>query len=45
MFEFVRIQANKVAHSLDKVALLLASFQIWVEIPECIEHILISEMQ
>jgi len=43
--EFVQRQANEVAHSLAKAALLSASFQIWVEIPECIEHILISEMQ
>lgn len=42
---FVRRQANKAAHMLAKAALLLASFQICVEIPDCIDHMLINEMQ
>jgi ribonuclease HI len=42
--EFVRRQANEVAHNLAKAALLSASFQILVEIPYCIEHILMNEM-
>ena len=43
--EFVRRQANEVAHSLAKVALLSASSQLLVTILHCIEHILIYEMQ
>jgi len=42
--EFVRRQANEEAHRLAKMATSLASFQILVEIPDCIEHILINEM-
>jgi ribonuclease HI len=42
--EFVRRQANEVAHNLAKAATLSASFQILVEVPNCIEHILINEM-
>ncbi|MCH88219.1 cytochrome P450, partial [Trifolium medium] len=42
--EFVRRQANEVAHNLVKAATLSASFQILVDIPNCIEHILINEM-
>ncbi|GAU48398.1 hypothetical protein TSUD_405430 [Trifolium subterraneum] len=42
--EFVRRQANEVAHKLAKAATLSASFQILVDIPNCIEHILINEM-
>ena len=43
--EFVRRQANEVAHSLAKAALSSASSQILVTIPNCIEHILFNEMQ
>jgi hypothetical protein len=43
--EFVRRQANEVAHNLAKAALLSASSQLLVTIPHCIEHILINEMQ
>ncbi|XP_024632220.1 uncharacterized protein [Medicago truncatula] len=42
--EFIRRQANEVAHELAKAASSSASFQILVNIPECIEHILINEM-
>jgi ribonuclease HI len=42
--EFVRRQANEVAHNLAKAATLSASFQVLVEVPNCIEHILINEM-
>ena len=42
--EFVRRQTNEVAHKLAKAATLSASFQILVDIPNCIEHILINEM-
>ncbi|WJX93691.1 hypothetical protein P8452_75185 [Trifolium repens] len=42
--EFVRRQANEVAHNLAKAATLSASFQILVDVPNCIEHILINEM-
>ncbi|KAK2415192.1 putative mitochondrial protein [Trifolium repens] len=42
--EFVRRQANEVAHSLTKAATYLASPQILVDIPHCTKHILINEM-
>jgi hypothetical protein len=42
--EFVRRQANEVAHVLSKAVTLSASFQILVTIPDCIEHILSNEM-
>jgi len=42
--EFVRRQANAVAHELAKAATLGASFQIVVTPPRCIEHLLINEM-
>jgi ribonuclease HI len=42
--EFVRRQANEVAHRLAKVASCKASPQIMVEIPYCIEHTLINDM-
>jgi len=42
--EFVRRQANGVAHELAKAATLSASFHILVTPPHCIEHILINEM-
>ena len=42
--EFVRRQANEAANRLAKAATSSASFQILVEIPYCIEHILSNEM-
>jgi hypothetical protein len=42
--EFVRRQANEVAHNLAKTATLSASFQILVDVPNYIEHLLINEM-
>jgi len=42
--KFIRRQANKVAHSLAKSALLEASFRIHYNIPSCIENILINEI-
>jgi ribonuclease HI len=42
--EFIRRQANEVAHSLAKAATYIASPQVLVDIPNCIEHILINEM-
>jgi hypothetical protein len=42
--EFIRRQANEVAHALARVATSLASFHIFIEIPTCIHHIIINEM-
>ncbi|XP_045822393.1 uncharacterized protein LOC123915300 [Trifolium pratense] len=42
--EFIRRQANEVAHSLAKAATYAASPRILVDIPNCIEHLLINEM-
>ncbi|MCI30906.1 replication protein A 70 kDa dna-binding subunit [Trifolium medium] len=42
--EFVRQQANEVAHSLAKAATFTASPQVIVDIPHCIEYILINDM-
>jgi hypothetical protein len=42
--EFVRRQANEVAHNLAKAATLSASVHVLVDVPNCIEHILINEM-
>jgi ribonuclease HI len=42
--EFIRRQANEVAHALARVATSLASFHIFIEIPTCIQHIIINEM-
>jgi len=42
--EFVRRQANEVAHKLVKAALLSTSLQVLFEIPDCIENTLINEM-
>jgi len=42
--EFVRWQANKAAHRFAKEATPSYSFQILVEIPDCIEHMLSNEM-
>ena len=42
--EFVRRQANEVAHKLAKAAILSASFELLGEPLDCIEHTLINEM-
>jgi hypothetical protein len=42
--EFIQRQANEVAHNLAKVDLFPASPQVSVDIPQCIEHILLNEM-
>ena len=42
--EFVRRQANGVAHSLAKEATLLASPATYYDIPYCIESLIINEM-
>jgi hypothetical protein len=42
--EFVQRQENEVAHNLIKAAILSTSFAILVDVPNCIEHILIKEM-
>jgi hypothetical protein len=42
--EFIRRQANEVAHSLAKAATYVATPQTLVNIPHCIEHSLINEM-
>ena len=42
--EFVRRQTNEATHRLAKEATSLASFQILVEIPDCIGQILSNEM-
>jgi hypothetical protein len=42
--EFIKQQANEVAHSLEKVAKNVASSQILVDIANYIEYLLINEM-
>jgi hypothetical protein len=42
--EFIQRQANEVVYNLAKVALFSASSQLLVDIPHCIEHILLNEM-
>jgi hypothetical protein len=43
--EFIRIQANEVAHALAKAArTFLASVHLFIDIPTCIQHIIINEM-
>jgi len=42
--EFVRRQANVVAHALAKDATLLASHAVYYDIPNCIESLIINEM-
>jgi len=44
MVEFVRRQANAVAHALAREATSLASPAVYYDIPTCIETILINEM-
>jgi hypothetical protein len=43
--KFIRRQANEVAHKLARVALSLASFHIFSDIPTCIYDIIINEMR
>jgi hypothetical protein len=42
--EFNRRQANEVAHALARVAPFSASPTIYIDVPHCIEHIIINEM-
>lgn len=42
--EFIRRQANEVAHELAKAATLLPSFHIFDEIPTCITDVIFNEM-
>ena len=42
--EFVRRLANEIVHELAKTVILSASFQVWVAITDCIEHILSNEI-
>jgi len=42
--EFVRRQANEVAHALAREATSLASPAIYYAIPTCIETLIINEM-
>jgi len=42
--EFIRRQANMVAHALAKEAMSLASPAVYFEIPNCIETLIINEM-
>ncbi|KAK2359027.1 hypothetical protein QL285_096155 [Trifolium repens] len=42
--EFNRRQANEVAHVLARVALFSASPTIYIDVPHCIEQIIINEM-
>jgi hypothetical protein len=42
--EFIRGQANAIAHSLAKMAIYLVSFQTLVNISHCIKYLLINEM-
>ncbi|XP_058778870.1 uncharacterized protein LOC131652897 [Vicia villosa] len=42
--KFVRRQANEVAHALARVAPSFASFHNFLEIPTCIQNIVINEM-
>jgi hypothetical protein len=42
--EFNRRQANKVAHALARVASFSASPTIYIDVPYCIEQIIINEM-
>ncbi|XP_045831441.1 uncharacterized protein LOC123922796 [Trifolium pratense] len=42
--EFIRRQANEVAHALARVATSIASFHLFIDIPTCIVNILNNEM-
>jgi len=42
--EFVRRQANTVAHALAREATFLANPAIYYDIPDCIESLIINEM-
>jgi len=42
--KFIRRHANTVAHSLAREATLLASHVVYIDIPECIDSLLINEM-
>jgi ribonuclease HI len=42
--EFIRRQANEVAHCLAKAAPCLASFHVFTDIPTCIQNLIINKM-
>lgn len=42
--KFIRRQANEVAHALPRVAPSLASFHYFIDIPTCIQQVLINDM-
>jgi hypothetical protein len=42
--EFIRRQANEVAHVLARVATSLASFHLFIDVPLCIGNIVNNEM-
>ena len=42
--EFNKQQANEVAHALARVAHFSASPTIYIDVPHCIEQIIINEM-
>jgi len=42
--EFIRRQANRVAHALARDALLLSSLAVYYDIHNCIEYLIINEM-
>jgi hypothetical protein len=43
--EFIRRQANEVAHVLVREATSLASFHIFIDVPLCIRDIIMNEME
>jgi hypothetical protein len=42
--EFRRRQTNNVAHNLAKVAISLASFHIFIDIPTCSQDLIVNDM-
>lgn len=42
--EFIRRQANVVAHELAQAATSLSSFRTCIEIPDCINNLIANEM-
>jgi hypothetical protein len=42
--EFMQRQTNEIAHSLANATTLSANFQILVDVPNCIEHVLINKI-
>lgn len=43
MVEFTRKDANVITHTLTRVATYIASSQVYDEMPNCIEDLIISE--